>query len=76
MSKRSAVVELTVINNYKLADLPPLERGKYSALLKDDSNVVMIDPDIRECFPNEEAVNSALRSLSEIAKRAKSQAER
>jgi len=76
MSKRKAVLDVAMREEYKLSDFPSLERGKYSALLKDDSNVVVIDPDVREFFPNAEAVNSALRSLSEIAKRAKSRADR
>ena len=62
MSKRKAVSDVAMRKEYKLADFPTLERGKYSALLKDDSNVVVIDPDVREFFPNAEAVNSALRS--------------
>ena len=76
MSKRKSVVEVPMREEYKLADFPMLERGKYAALLKDDSNVVVIDPDVREFFPNADAVNSALRSLGEIAKRAKSRAVR
>jgi len=62
MSKRKAVLDVAMREEYKLSDFPSLERGKYSALLKDDSNVVVIDPDVREFFPNAEAVNSALRS--------------
>jgi len=35
-------------------------------------NVVILDPEVAELFPNAAAVNAALRSLAEIAKRADS----
>ncbi len=43
------------------------ERGKYAAMLAKRSNVVRIAPDVHAVFPNEKAVNNALRGL--IAKR-------
>ena len=36
-------------------------RGKYARRFKDGSNVVVIDPDLSDAFPNSEAVNEALR---------------
>ena len=38
-------------------------RGKYPKALQRDSNVVRIASDLREAFPNETAVNKALRGL-------------
>ncbi len=43
------------------------ERGKYADMLRKRSNVVRIAPDVHAAFPNEAAVNEALRRL--IAKR-------
>ncbi len=43
------------------------ERGKYAEMLRKNSNVVRIAPDVYKVFPNEDAVNTALRGL--IAKR-------
>lgn len=43
------------------------ERGKYADMLRRDSNIVRIAPDVHKVFPNEDAVNAALRGL--IAKR-------
>jgi hypothetical protein len=54
---------------YESSDFPKLVRGKYAGQLKECSNVVIIDPELADLFPNSEAVNSALRSLSEIARR-------
>ena len=36
-------------------------RGKYARRFKQGSNVVVIDPDLSDAFPNSEAVNEALR---------------
>jgi hypothetical protein len=54
---------------YRRSDFPTLVRGKYINRLKDSSNVVVIDPELADFFPNGQAVNAALRSLAEIAKR-------
>jgi len=44
------------------------ERGKYyRRLLKQGSNVVVLDPDVLEAFPDSTAVNTALRSLLGLA---------
>ena len=38
-------------------------RGKYAAWFHDESNVVLLDPDVAAEFKNSEAVNAALRAL-------------
>ena len=42
------------------------ERGKYAARYAEGSNVVVLDPDLADVFPNSESVNRALRALAEI----------
>jgi hypothetical protein len=44
-------------------------RGKYAKRYAEGTNVVVIDPDIIEYFPDNESVNSALRSLAAIIKK-------
>jgi hypothetical protein len=45
------------------------ERGRYyKRLLAEGSNIVVLEPDIAEAFPDSAAVNSALRSLLEFAR--------
>ena len=63
-------------SEYKRSDFCALVRGKYSERLRAASNVVVIDPEVAELFPNAAAVNTALRSLAEIAKRAGSRRNR
>ena len=46
-------------------------RGKYAPLYAQGTNVVVIDPDIAEYFPDHESVNTSLRSLVSIIKRQK-----
>jgi hypothetical protein len=44
-------------------------RGKYAKRYSEGTNVVIIDPDIAEFFPDHVAVNDALRSLINIIKK-------
>jgi hypothetical protein len=44
-------------------------RGKYYERFRKSSNVVILDPDVSEAFPNAASVNEALRSLASIARR-------
>jgi hypothetical protein len=67
-TKKPAGDELRV--EYKRSDFPALVRGKYVERLQRRTNVVVLDPEVAEVFPNAESVNKALRSLAEIAKRA------
>ncbi len=44
-------------------------RGKYSVRYREGTNVIVLDPDLVERFPDSKAVNRALRSLVELADR-------
>ncbi|MDA1372878.1 MAG: hypothetical protein O2971_19280 [Proteobacteria bacterium] len=37
------------------------ERGRYTQRFRDGTNVVLLDPDLHEKFPDSRSVNSALR---------------
>ncbi len=55
---------------YKRSDFPKgFVRGKYAKRLREASNVVVLKPEVAQAFPNQEAVNSALLSLIQIAKK-------
>ena len=49
-------------------------RGKYAERYAEGTNVVVIEPDIANIFPDHDSVNQALRSLAEIIKRQKKHA--
>ncbi len=48
---------------YNLAKLGKGVRGKYLERYREGGNVVAIDPDLTDAFPNAKAVNDALREL-------------
>jgi len=66
-ARKPAVDELR--SDYKRSDFGVLVRGKYIERLREKSNVVVLDPRAAELFPNSAAVNSALLSLAEVARR-------
>ena len=65
--KKSGADELR--SEYQRSDFRKVVRGKYVGRLQKNSNVVIIDPEIADLFPNSVAVNAALRSLATIARR-------
>ena len=48
---------------YKRSDLGELVRGKYARRIRESTNVVVLDPQVAKVFPNDKAVNNALRAL-------------
>ena len=53
------------------------ERGRYyKRLLKEGSNIVVLEPDVAKAFPDSAAVNNALRSLVDLARVSTSRAPR
>ena len=55
---------------YKRSDFPDgFIRGKYASRIRESSNIVVLNPEVAEAFPNEEAVNSALQSLIKLAQK-------
>jgi len=72
MKKVKKAAADTLRTEYKRSEFGALVRGKYAARLQASSNVVVLDPEVADLFPNAEAVNAALHSLAEIAKRAAS----
>ena len=44
-------------------------RGKYAKRYAEGTNVVVIDPDVMEYFPDHDTVNDALRGLAAIIKK-------
>jgi hypothetical protein len=48
---------------YKRSDFGTLVRGKYARRLAETTNVVVLEPEVAKAFPNDRAVNQALRKL-------------
>jgi hypothetical protein len=53
-------------------DIKPLlkggVRGKYTEKYREGTNLVLLEPEIAKAFPNEKAVNDALRLVIELNK--------
>ena len=48
---------------YTRADFGTLVRGKYAQRVAEATNVVVLEPQVARAFPNDRAVNKALRGL-------------
>lgn len=48
---------------YKRSDFGTLVRGKYAQRVAEATNVVVLEPQVARAFPNDRAVNRALRGL-------------
>jgi len=44
-------------------------RGIYAKRYRSGTNLVLLEPDVREAFPDDESVNEALRVIARAAKR-------
>lgn len=55
--------------DYRREDLGTGIRGKYYDEYKKGTNLVLLSPDVAKAFPTEEAVNKALRSLINVARK-------
>lgn len=53
---------------YDLSQLKGGVRGKYAERYRAGTNLVLLAPDVARVFPDDEAVNKALRLLMKIAK--------
>ncbi len=54
---------------YDLSKLKSGVRGKYVARFRAGTNLVLLSPDVAAYFPDEQSVNTALRTLIRVAKR-------
>jgi hypothetical protein len=65
--KRQTSSELR--SEYDLSRLKNGVRGKYKARYQAGTNLVLLSPDVAKHFPDEHAVNTALRSLIKLPSR-------
>jgi hypothetical protein len=63
MKKSKAELHDWMRPEYKRSDFGELVRGKYADRVRALTNVVVLDPQVARAFPNDKAVNTALRDL-------------
>lgn len=54
---------------YDLSKLTGKVRGKYAERYRAGTNLVLLEPDVADAFPDAASVNQALRLLMEVARR-------
>jgi len=52
---------------YDLSQLPIMPRGRYAPERRIGRNLVVLEPDLAQAFPSDEAVNRALRLILQAA---------
>ncbi len=67
MKKATARKPNGMRREYDLSQLKGGVRGKYYRRFSEGSNLVLLDPDVADAFPDAKAVNEALRVLLNVA---------
>ncbi|MHC5599723.1 MAG: hypothetical protein ACYTXC_27965 [Nostoc sp.] len=62
-------MEEELLSEYDFAQMEGGVKGKYIERYRAGTNLVLLDPDVAQAFPNDAAVNGALRMLIEVAQR-------
>ncbi|QLE42170.1 hypothetical protein FD723_18245 [Nostoc sp. C052] len=62
-------MEDELLSEYDFAQMEDGVKGKYVERYRAGTNLVLLDPDVAQAFPNDAAVNGALRMLIHVAQR-------
>lgn len=63
-----------LLPEYDFANMPGGVRGKYVQRYRQGTNLALLERDVAKAFPNDEAVNEALRAVMNAAERLSQQA--
>jgi hypothetical protein len=63
MKKANQNIIAELRSEYKRSDFGELVRGKYAERVATETNIVVLEAEVAKVFPNDEAVNKALRGL-------------
>jgi len=61
---------------YDFSKMKLVGRGIYAERYRSGTNIVLLDPDVRKAFPDDESVNEALGVIAKAAKRQASSAKK
>src|SRR5216684_383912 len=67
MKKSNPVQNNGLRDEYDFASMKGGVRGKYVRRFREGSNIVLLEPEVAEAFPTEDAVNEALRGVLKTA---------
>ncbi len=66
MKKRNEDYELR--EEYDLSQLPIMPKGRYAPERRKGKNIAVLEPELAQAFPSDEAVNQALRLILQATK--------
>jgi hypothetical protein len=72
MKKNNGPTEDDMREEYDFSKMQGGVRGKYLERLRQQSNIVVLDPEVAAAFPTGDAVNAALRGILDTAKAVRS----
>ncbi len=59
--------EYELEEEYDLSQLPIMPKGRYAPERRISKNLTVLEPELAQAFPNDEAVNKALRLILQAA---------
>jgi hypothetical protein len=68
MKKKTGELADEMKPEYDFRKLKLVGRGIYAERYRSGTNLVLLDPDVRAAFPDDESVNEALRVIANAAK--------
>jgi hypothetical protein len=72
--KRKAELDDDLRPEYDFSKMKIVGRGIYAKRYRSGTNLVLLEPDVRKAFPDDESVNEALRVIAKAAKQQASRA--
>ncbi|HSE16114.1 MAG TPA: hypothetical protein VLB46_03630 [Pyrinomonadaceae bacterium] len=76
MKKKTDELSDEMRPEYDFRKLKFVGRGLYAERYRSGTNLVLLEPDIREAFPDDESVNEALRVIAKVAKQQATRAQK
>ena len=76
MKKKTDEFDDEMRAEYDFSKLKLVGRGIYAKRYRSGTNLVLLEPDIRTAFPDDESVNEALRVIAKAAKEQASRAKK
>ena len=67
--KRDSELEDEMRPEYDFSKMKIVGRGIYRERYRSGTNLVLLEPDVRKAFPDDESVNEALRVIAKVARR-------
>jgi hypothetical protein len=68
MKKSDVIFNDDIRAEYDFSSMKGGIRGKYATRFRQETNIVLLEPEIAEAFPTEDAVNEALRGILNTAR--------